>query len=236
MGPTQEHRLQNMPGYSPHDLIHRSFLDLPSEDGQRFRFRIIKVIADHMEKLDKQPEKVKFLVESKEGGYEKILGYNEILSCLDEENISSEDMNKFKNITAHQGPLYPNDPNSKGSKFNVLIEWEDGDITYEPLDTIAADDPVTCALYAKRNDLLNTPGWKRYKRIARENSEILGKIYKTIQNYHNRPLKFKYGFQVPNNHKDAVMLDNKANNKLWQESESTEINALNDYETFIDLG
>jgi hypothetical protein len=32
------------------------------------------------------------------------------------------------------------------------------------------------------------------------------------------------------------MLDNKANNKLWQESESTEINALNDYETFIDLG
>ena len=48
-------------------------------------------------------------------------------------------MNKFRDITAHQGPLTSRDPNYKGSKFNVLIEWEDGDTTYEPLDVIAAD-------------------------------------------------------------------------------------------------
>ena len=45
-----------------------------------------------------------------------------------------------------------------------------GEKTYEPLDIIAEDDPVTCAIYARDNDLLEKPGWKRFKGIAkREN-------------------------------------------------------------------
>jgi hypothetical protein len=184
MDTAQEHRLRSMPGYTPHDLINRSFLDIPCEDGHRFRLRIVKAIADHIELLDKQPEKVKLLVEAKEGGYEKILGYNEILSFLNDENIATEDVSKLKDITAHQGPLTQNDPNYKGSQYNVLIECEDGDITYEPLDVISADDPVTCALYAKKNNLLHLPGWTRFKQIAKDNNDILSKIYTTIHSYH----------------------------------------------------
>ena len=40
-----------------------------------------------------------------------------------------------------------------------MIEWENGEITREPLSIIAADDPVTCAIYAKDNDLLDTATW-----------------------------------------------------------------------------
>ena len=50
--------------------------------------------------------------------------------------------------------------NWKGSKFNVLVEWENREKTYEPLSVLAADDPVTCATYAKENDLLHIDGWK----------------------------------------------------------------------------
>ena len=46
----------------------------------------------------------------------------------------------------------------KGSKYNVQVEWETGEITFEPLSIIAADDPVTCAAYAKENDLLALEG------------------------------------------------------------------------------
>jgi len=35
-----------------------------------------------------------------------------------------------------------------------MIEWENGEITSEALSVIAANDPVTCALYGKENDLL----------------------------------------------------------------------------------
>jgi hypothetical protein len=34
------------------------------------------------------------------------------------------------------------------------MEWENGEITKEPLGIIAADDPVTCAIYAKGKDFL----------------------------------------------------------------------------------
>jgi hypothetical protein len=42
-----------------------------------------------------------------------------------------------------------------------MIEWENGEITsVPPLAVIAADDPVTYALYAKENDLLELDAWK----------------------------------------------------------------------------
>jgi hypothetical protein len=44
----------------------------------------------------------------------------------------------------------------------VLVAWETGETTYEPLRAIAADDPVSCAEYAKENNLLDTEGRKQF--------------------------------------------------------------------------
>ena len=65
---------------------------------------------------------------------------------------------KFGSISDHQGPLSKGDGCYKGSRFNVLVNWESGKSTYEPLDFIGKDDPVTCAIYGKKNNLLNIPG------------------------------------------------------------------------------
>ena len=46
-----------------------------------------------------------------------------------------------------------------------MIEWEAGEITEEPLNIIAQDDPVTCAAYAKQHNLLELPEWKKLKHI-----------------------------------------------------------------------
>jgi len=32
----------------------------------------------------------------------------------------------------HEDPLKPSDPSYKGSKYNVMIEWENGEVTSEP--------------------------------------------------------------------------------------------------------
>jgi len=50
----------------------------------------------------------------------------------------------------------------EGSSYNALVEWENGEITSEPLSIIAADDPITCAIYAQDNNLLDLEGWKRF--------------------------------------------------------------------------
>jgi hypothetical protein len=41
-----------------------------------------------------------------------------------------------------------------------MIEWENGEITSEPLSTIGKDDPVTCTINARENNLLELEGWR----------------------------------------------------------------------------
>ena len=76
---------------------------------------------------------------------------------------------KFRHIlVGHQGPLTPNDKHYKGSQYNVKIEWENGEITYEPLGLMKADDPITMAQY----DLLDKDGWKSLQKYARRETKL----------------------------------------------------------------
>jgi hypothetical protein len=66
----------------------------------------------------------------------------------------------FKHIVSHEGPFRTSDPEYKGSKYKVLVELENGEITSEPLNIFGKDDPVTCAVYACEHGLLEEEGWK----------------------------------------------------------------------------
>jgi len=70
--------------------------------------------------------------------------------------------------TSHEGPLTPNHPNWKGYRYNVMIEWGDGEISLETLHVISADSPVECAIYMKDNNFLNTQGWKCFKLVVKQ--------------------------------------------------------------------
>ena len=121
--------------------------------------------------MDENEEKIKFLVKLPDDDQGEILAYNEILDIIqdqyDKEQTNTDQQWTIKDITAHEGPLSPKHPNYKGSKYNVLVQWEDGSKTMEPLDIIAKDDPVSCAKYAKDYNLLEVPGWKRFRRLAK---------------------------------------------------------------------
>ena len=82
------------------------------------------------------------------------MSYNEILRLTEAEN-EKETLWKYKRIQAHEGPLTKNDKSYNGSSYNVMIEWENGEVTSKPLSVIAVDDPVACAQYAMENDLLH---------------------------------------------------------------------------------
>ena len=75
---------------------------------------------------------------------------------MDHINNSEEDALvecKFKAITAHDGALVRSHPNYNGSPCNLRIEWENGEVTNEPLNT-NADDPASCTIYGRDHDLL----------------------------------------------------------------------------------
>jgi hypothetical protein len=77
----------------------------------------------------------------------------------------------FKHIVGHEGPFRTSNPEYKGSRYNVLVEWENGEITSEPLNIFGKDDPVTCAVYARKHGLLEEEGWKRFKGTAKREKE-----------------------------------------------------------------
>jgi hypothetical protein len=75
----------------------------------------------------------------------------------DEQQHQDKDGNgfwNFKHIVGHEGPFRASDPEYKGSRYNVLVKWENGEITSEPLNIFGKDDPVTCAVYAREHGLL----------------------------------------------------------------------------------
>jgi hypothetical protein len=59
-----------------------------------------------------------------------------------------------------------------GSDYNVKTGWETGAVLIEPLDFLAKDILVDLAMYAKKHDLLEKEGWKRFRRIANQDQHL----------------------------------------------------------------
>ena len=91
-------------------------------------------------------------------------------AAANEDNEISNDLYKFRALIGHLERLKATDHNWKGCKYNVLVDWETGEMTYEPLSVLAADDPVTCATYAKDNDLLHIDGNQSHHAIQNQAS------------------------------------------------------------------
>jgi len=126
-------KLSHLPTFHPSDLVGCTFLLDPQEDGQRFCTRIVEALEDHDAKLHCKPECFKFCCSIKDDQYEEVLSYNEILNYIEQQDDNSTKIWKFHHIMAHEGLLWPTDLSYKGSKYNVMIEWENGEITSEPL-------------------------------------------------------------------------------------------------------
>ena len=47
--------------------------------------------------------------------------------------------------------------------------------------------------------------------------------------------KFKFGYQVPHNHAEAMFLDQKNGNDKWAEAEAQEMKSIQEFGVFKDL-
>ena len=91
-----------------------------------------------------------------------------------------------------------------GSDYNVRTGWETGAVSVEPLDFLAKDIPVDLAMYAKKHDLLDKEGWKRFRRIANRDQHLQRLVKQAkLRSFRVSP-KYKYGFAIPRNYKEAL--------------------------------
>jgi hypothetical protein len=87
----------------------------------------------------------------------------------------------------------------KGSRYNILIEWENGGITSEHLNNFGKDDPVTCAVYACEHGLLEEEGWKPFKGIVKREKKMICMVNQShIKGTRNAP-SYKFSYHIPLN-------------------------------------
>ena len=216
------------------NLLGRSFLLSPEDNGERYMAKIID-IDDHGQHL----EDIKFKLKTSKDQAEEIMSYNQLMDYIQKGTDAEEDPDslfKFRDIVAHQGPLESTDPNHKGSKYNVMVEWESGEITYEPLALISKDDPITCAVYAKKHDLLDTTGWKHLKRYAKTSKRLIRAVKQSRIRQVRASARYQHGFQVPRDYNDAMRLDKENGNTHWQDAMDLELTQIHEYKVFRDTG
>ena len=203
-----------MPTFDPRDLIGRTFLLPPEENGERHRAKVTRKVVEIIDQEDgKRIENINFILDIGNGKAEELISYNQLLQHL--ENAQDHDMGmdqelfKFRAIIRHQGPLLASDPDWKGSKYNVQVEWETGKITFEPLSIIAADDPVTCAAYAKENDLLALEGWRRFRSLAKKDKVLARAIKQSKIRQVRRSQTYMFGYLIPRNYMEDMQFDSE---------------------------
>ena len=158
-----------MPTFDPSDRIGRPFLLSPEENGERHRAKVTRQVVEIIDQDNgKRIENINYILDIGNGRVEELISYNQLLEHMG----MDQELYRFRAIIGHQGPLLASDPDWKGSKYNAQVEWETGEITFEPVSIIAADDPVTCAAYAKENDLLALEGWHRFRSLAKQDTVL----------------------------------------------------------------
>ena len=85
------------------------------------------------------------------------------------------------------------------------------------------DAPVVCALYAKESGLLEEEGWKRFKSIAKREKKLFCLVNQAKLRSFRMAKVYKYGFEVPRNHEDAMQLDSMSKNNKWRDAKATEL-------------
>ena len=192
-----------LPKFSPDELLGLSFLR-DTDNGHRIQAKVTRKILD---RDAKNHQNIKFLVQFGEDEYEEIIAYNELSDIIEWQHQAEADgeidVRTFNDVLDHEGPIASTSPKYKGSLYNVMVHWEDGSKTWEPLNMIAKDDPVSLANYAKQNGLLEAPGWKFLRHIACRAKKLQRMLNQSCRQSKHNAIQYKFGVRIPRDVKEA---------------------------------
>ena len=151
-----------------------------------------KVICQIMDHDAENHQQIKFLLSLGDGELKELISYNKLCDLITEQmepkGMGYVEIHTFKSILDHQGPLKCHDPKYKGSRWNILVDWDDSTQTWEPLNIIGNHNKITLAKYAKDDDLLSKPGWKFLHKTANINTSLM--LLSMLPNHTMIPHKF----------------------------------------------
>ena len=226
-----------MPEFDPDDLIGRTFLLPPQVNGERLTAIVMKKVVEEIEAADgNRIPNINFILDIGEGKVEELITYSQLLDHLEQgdeqDNFMDQELYRFRAIIGHEGSLKVSDPNWKGGKWNVQIEWETGEITFEPLSVIAADDPITCAAYTKEKIYTILMDGKRVRHLIKKEKLLTRVIKQSKIRQVRHAKKYMFSFLIPRNYTEALEFDKANNISKWYDATKAELDSIHSYEVF----
>ena len=136
------------------------------ENGERKKATISEHVKDLCQQQVSREDQLRFKLKIDGDQLDDLITFNQLMEYLEDKTDTGPMEGGSKCIKDHKGPYTSSDPEYNESSYNLLIEWETGEQTWEPLNNIIAGDPYTCTVYAREHNLLNTPGLKLLKKHA----------------------------------------------------------------------
>jgi hypothetical protein len=224
------------PDGKPMIAIGRVFPTKPDQRGEVNRARVVELIKDFEGEVAKNKDLIKFKLKYDHNDLKDVMSYNEILDFVEREHNNEDGHHwKFRTILGHiHTPVGHKE--RMGSDYNIKTGWETGAVSVEPLDFLAKDIPVDLDMYAKKHDLLEKEGWKRSRRIANRDQHLQRLVKQAkLRSFRVSP-KYKYGFSIPRNCKEAIEFDVRNGNTKWQDANRLEHGQLSEYKVFLNKG
>ena len=111
----------------------------------------------------------------------------------------------------------------------MKVKWECGEESYIPLKDIKDSNAVEVAEYAVRNDIHIEPAFAWWYRTALKQREaIINKVARRVSK------RSKFGIEIPSTYEEAVILDRKNGNTMWQDATKKEMTNVEVAFKFLD--
>ena len=110
-----------------------------------------------------------------------------------------------------------------------MQEWGD---FFGLLSIIAADDPVTCAAYAKEHNLLAVEGWHRFRNLAKKDKVLARAIKPSKIRQVRRSQTYMFGYLIPRNYMEAMQFDTENKNSKWYDAIKLVMESMLEYTVF----
>ena len=107
------------------DLLGRTFLLPMDENGERKRATISEHVNNLCQEQVSREDQLRFKLKIDGDQFDDLISYNQPME---------DRLYRFKCIKDHNGPHTSSDPEYNGSSYNLLIEWETGEQTWETKD------------------------------------------------------------------------------------------------------
>ena len=112
------------------------------------------------------------------------------------------------------------------------MDWDTREVTSKPSFVIAADDPVTCAAYAKQHDRLALEGWHRFRSLAKKDKILTRAIKQSKIRQVMRSQTYMFGYPIPRTYSEAIQFDTENKNSKWYDVIKFKMESILEYVVF----